>query len=132
MAGTVEERVAIEMADRAEHIPKRIWLQWDGDVDAEGVTWCPDKIDDSDIEYVRPEQLKADLANANRLYKQAVSVNADRLEQMLSTTVHKENDQLKADLAKYGEHKGTCMAIKPWGVGGKCDCGYDKAKERWE
>ena len=47
--------------------PKRIWLQWWGDADPSdldakpydnagyGVTWCKDKIFDTDIEYVLKE-----------------------------------------------------------------------------
>jgi len=55
----------------AAKLPERIWLQWYGEgtpeeggppcIDEE-ITWCVDKIWDHDIEYIRPEQLKADLA----------------------------------------------------------------------
>ena len=79
-------------------------------------------------------QLKADLAEANRLYKQAVSVNADKLEQMLSAVVHKENEQLKADLAKFGGHTSKCRSHfnDEDGYALECDCGFVEAKERWE
>lgn len=38
--------------------PKRIWLQYTGDSYDyhEGVTWCVDKINDDDVEYVRVEK----------------------------------------------------------------------------
>ena len=44
-----------------DNAPNRIWLQWYGDGDPdepgepehEGITWCQDKINDHDIEYVR-------------------------------------------------------------------------------
>ena len=43
--------------------PERIWLQWHGDADPDeagvpdpsDVTWCEDKINDSDTEYVRAD-----------------------------------------------------------------------------
>ena len=45
--------------------PKTIWLQWYGDADPdeagepdhEDVTWCEDKINDSDVEYVSADAL---------------------------------------------------------------------------
>lgn len=33
---------------------ERLWLQWEGDGEGE-VTWCQDKINDDDIEYVRED-----------------------------------------------------------------------------
>jgi len=36
--------------------PDRIWLQWwdtNGEHDEEGITWCADQINDSDVLYVR-------------------------------------------------------------------------------
>lgn len=39
---------------------ERIWLQAYGEFDdTEGVTWCEDKINDNDIEYVLASKLKA-------------------------------------------------------------------------
>ncbi len=69
------------------------------------------------------DELKAQLAEAQRLWKQAVGVNADRLEEMLTAVVHKENEQLKADLAKHGGHTAECAsqaALEEW----DCDCGW--------
>lgn len=73
-------------------------------------------------------QLKVALAEAYRPYKRAVRVNAD---------VHKENKQLKTNLAKYGGHKVGCAIylskedVEGWAnppTTGKCDCGWDEAK----
>ena len=42
---TIEE---IEAAMEARVAPRVIWLQWEGDE----VTWCEDKINDSDVRYI--------------------------------------------------------------------------------
>ncbi len=63
--------------------PKRIWLQWkwgrsDGTAfDGEGVPWCRDKIDDTDVEYVLAARLReleaenASLKRASRFWSEA-------------------------------------------------------------
>ena len=42
--------------------PKEIWLQFsekpDGETEHEGVTWCEDKINDSDVRYVIDKRYK--------------------------------------------------------------------------
>ena len=42
----------------ADKCPKRIYLQWDGvSTPTEDTTWCVDRIEDDDLEYVHVSQL---------------------------------------------------------------------------
>ena len=62
--------------------PKRIYLQWHNPDHDFGVQWCPDQINDDDVEYVTAEQLEtaeqrvADLERQNELLR-AVAEAAD-------------------------------------------------------
>jgi hypothetical protein len=44
------------------HAPETIWLQFDADgerVDVwDGITWCLDQINDTDVKYVRADMVK--------------------------------------------------------------------------
>ena len=57
--------------------PERIWLQWadEGDYesydDLEGVTWCVDSINETDVEYV-PAARIAELEAANERQRKAL------------------------------------------------------------
>lgn len=66
-------------------IPERIWLQTDEDYDGtdeflDATTWCRDKINSDDVEYVRADKLAA----ARALLREAV------------VAVEEEEDQLRA------------------------------------
>lgn len=103
-----------------------------------------DMMDEKDADY---KKLEKQLAEAHRLYKGAVSVNADNLEKIMATAVHKKNEQLKIYLNKFGGHTAECDSLKIYVMGWKgeygekqimrdpapkCDCGYKETKERWE
>ena len=55
--------------------PKRIWLQWWGDIDpdkdsqpfdtGDGITWCKDKIFNTDIEYILKDKIMTDEDSLN-------------------------------------------------------------------
>lgn len=46
--------------------PSVIYLQWDNDDPYEGVTWCTDRINDEDIEYIKGEHI-TELENAMKI-----------------------------------------------------------------
>ena|SRR5690554_5950579 len=65
----------------AKEFPKKIWLQKEDDEHpecstyyGEGMTWCEDKINNEDVEYIR-----ADLVNQKALHiaEQACEIEAD-------------------------------------------------------
>jgi len=68
-------------ATRLADAPQRIWLQVCDDADCvepfgahDGVTWCQDKIHDTDIEYVRAEriaQMHSAYANSQQQFVEA-------------------------------------------------------------
>lgn len=46
---------ALENEREATTAPERIWLQWDECDNTFNTTWCQDQINDSNIEYTRPD-----------------------------------------------------------------------------
>jgi len=97
------------MAD-IKAIPERIWVQWYGDgepsegvYDDEPVTWCEDKINEHDVEYVKTE-----------LFHKFGGHTA-------------ECGFVKFHLLVDEDDNGRA----PLGMSDRCDCGYEKAKEGW-
>ncbi len=70
-----------------EVAPGRIWLQWDLDDDpVNEQTWCVDKINDSDAEYVRANEIERLLEKNKKIIKRCNLYNAKtaRLQEALA------------------------------------------------
>lgn len=83
--------------------PKKIYLQWDGETElSEGqITWCVDRINDSDVEYDMAKLMGEKLAAANKVIFEAGQLMGEKLLELKS--VKEEVNRLTRLLMEVGE-----------------------------
>jgi hypothetical protein len=81
--------------------PKNIFLQWDGETElSEGqITWCVDRINDSDVEYILATELEA----AEKVIFEAGKLMGEKLLEL--TAVKEEVNRLTRLLMEVGERE---------------------------